>query len=282
MLNFSINHPSFNGLVSLGKRILNTSEDVVQIKTQFFRPYCIAYLDQLLSCTDQKIYLYSKYPKLNQYLKQIRFPFFAKESVCSNPFPEEWMITLKRFMGDLDVLAEEVPAWLEQEVIAKNYLPEFSPKLGKEIIENLWEIVNNAVQHSDSSNGISCCGQFYPQMGYFEIAFYDHGVGIPFRIKNFFQSFQNYSDYDFIEWALEKGNTTRPDLESGGTGLYSLREFLKLNGGWLQIISHSGIYQAEGEHQHNAFHLKNQFKGTLFNIRIIYDRKLYCFEGEEL
>ncbi len=191
------------------------------------------------------------------------------------------MILLRRFDNGNKNLNDEVPVWLEEEVFSKSFAPNFSKKLKKEIVENPWEIIFNAIQQSDSINGISCCGQFYPQMGYFEIAFYDHGVGIPFNVRSFLKSKKNLTDHYCIAWALEKGNTTKPELETGGAGLFYLREFLKLNGGWLQIVSKNGIYQSESDYIYPAEHIKNSFKGTLFNLRIIYDDYIYKLKGED-
>jgi len=282
MLNFSIKPASFNGIVALGNRIVNCNDKDVYIKTQFFRPFCIVYLDQLLSNSEEIKAIYSKYHDLNQYLKQVKFPYLWHDAITSESFPEEDIIELKRFEGDLDLLADEVPAWLEQTVISKRFIPNFSSNLKKEIIENLWEIINNAMQHSDTLHGISCCGQFYPQCGYFEIAFYDFGRGIPGCVKSFSKKYKKFSDHECIEWTLKKGNTTKPGEEGGGLGLYYLCEFLKLNGGCLQIISHNEIYQSEGDQVSDSAHIKNMFKGTLFNLRIIYDNKLYFIEGDKV
>jgi hypothetical protein len=218
--------------------------------------------------------------ELNQYLWQIKFPFVLPSSKKAMSFPQENMILLKRFNDVTKNLNDEVPLWLEKEVFSKSFAPNFSKKLRKEIVENLWEIIFNSIQHSESKNGISCCGQFYPLMGYFEIAFYDHGVGIPFNVRSFQDEFKRYNDFQCIEWALMEGTTTKPENNTGGLGLHYLREFLKLNGGWLQIISKSGIYQSEGKYIFPAEHNKNSFKGTLINLRIIYDTHIYKFRGE--
>lgn len=131
MLNFSINPPSFNGIVSLGNRILNYKEDIVQIKTQFLRPFCIVYLDQLISNSEENKIIHSKYTGVNQYLKQIKFPYLWNEAITTESFPDEDIIELKRFQGDIDFLADEVPLWMEQIVFSKSFMPSFSTRLGK-------------------------------------------------------------------------------------------------------------------------------------------------------
>jgi signal transduction histidine kinase len=219
---------------------------------------------------------------LNQYLYQIEFPFLQKNAKRSFPFPLEHMIKLKRFGNNIENLAEEVPKWLREYVFTRNFIPSLSSGLAKKIIQNLWEIINNAMQHSKSKYGISCCGQFYPQCGYFEIAFSDFGIGIPGSVKKFNKKYADLSDIDCIRWSIQKGTTTRPEIESGGLGLYYLTEFLKLNKGCLQIVSHQGMFQLENTQEKDPTIIRNTVIGTLFNLRIIYDDNLYYLEGERL
>lgn len=275
MLHFSIKPASFQGIVRLGQKILTTSLNPIIIKTEFFRPFCISYLDQIIQHLDKDIKIQSTYGVLNQYLHQIRFPYLWEYARLDKFFPEENMIFLQRFKGNLDKLSYSVPFWLENEVLARPFIPDLSQKLTKKIVENLWEIVQNAFQHSRTLHGVSCCGQFYPECGYFEIAFYDHGVGISALIHSFNKAYQNFTDYECIEWATGMGNTTKPEKECGGMGLYYLSEFLKLNGGYLQIISHRGFYEHIGDAKSGSFVLSQNFQGTLFSQRIIYEYKVY-------
>ena len=277
---FGIRPASFNGLASIGLKIERIKGKSYECKTEFFRPYCVAFLDQLILSANRPVKLSSTYPAVNRYLKQIEFPHLLSSATMHSYFPEENMITVKRFKQDTKKLNDAVPAWLEREVFSKSFAPNFSKELRKQIVENLWEIIFNAIQHSNSINGISCCGQFYPFRGYFEIAFYDHGIGIPQNVRSFQKRLEKFTDHECIDWALKEGTTTKPQMETGGLGLFYLREFLKLNGGWLQIVSKNGLYQSEGKNIFPAEHIKNSFKGTLFNLRIIYDEYTYKFKGE--
>ncbi len=277
---FSITPASFSGLISLGNRIIKSELKDVEIKCEFVRPYCVAYLDQLISNANRELNIYSKYPTVNQYLKQNKFPYLSPKAKFKEDFPEDWMITLKRFNDKPNILNEEVPSWLEQEIFNKSFSPKFSSPLKRKIVKNFWEIVFNAMQHSESANGISCCGQFYPLKGYFEIAFFDNGLGIPQLVRYFKSAYHEYTDHDCIVWALKKGTSTKPNLNTGGLGLYYLRQFLKLNGGILQILSHTGLYHSKMDHIENPEFIKNVLQGTLFNVRIIYDESRYILKGE--
>ncbi len=277
---FSIRPPSFNGLVRLGNGLQQPSSGTAVFHSEFLRPYCVAYLDQLLRNDDTLQYIRSEYPTVNRYLKQVGFDHLAPDSEISNPFPTENMIALTAFNGDLNDLAEEVPFWLEQQLFSRSFAPNFTPPLRRKIVKNLWEIVCNAIQHSDSVHGASCCGQFYPEKGYFEIAFYDHGLGIPQQLRRHFDKAKSWSDVECIAWALRKGTSTHPLRETRGMGLFYLRNFLTLNGGWLQVASGRGIYQSEGERVQAPVQIAERFQGTLFNLRIVYDDEMYSTVSE--
>lgn len=45
---FSINPESFGRLGSYGNRIKNRSNHIIELKTEFLRPYCIVYMDQII------------------------------------------------------------------------------------------------------------------------------------------------------------------------------------------------------------------------------------------
>lgn len=277
---FSIRPPSYNGLLKMGMEILESSNAEVRIESEFLRPYCIVFLDQLLLNATNTLSLQSSSAAVNQYLAQMNFPHLDGAARMSGYFPQDHIISLKRFSGDLNQLAEAVPQWLQQEVFSKSFAPRFGPAFRRQIVKNLWEIVCNTIHHSESPHGISCCGQFYPECGYFEIAFYDYGVGIPGRIRQQIRGADKYSDYQCLRWALQKGTTTQPLQETRGLGLYYLRNFLTLNGGWLQAISHRGMLQLKGAADLPPVTLRRSFPGTMINLRIIYDEAVYQLKGE--
>lgn len=252
----------------------------VSIASEFLRPYCVAYLDQLICNEDVLTSLQSEYPSVNRYLQQVGFVHLDNAATMSPPFPVENIIGITRFEGDLNDLAEAVPQWLEEQLFARAFAPNFTPPLRRKIVKNLWEIVCNAIQHSESIHGVSCCGQFYPERGYFEIAFYDHGQGIPQQIRRHLNKATAWTDVECIAWALQKGTSTHPLRETRGMGLFYLRNFLTLNGGWLQVASGNGIYQSEGDRILAPVKISERFQGTLFNLRIVYDDEMYSSVSE--
>jgi len=277
---FSINPESFGRIGSYGYRIKSRNKNVVELKTAFLRPFCIVYLDQvILKEKDKKIKLISTYPDVNQYLKQCGFDHLPNNAKTGNSFPQDEIIRIKRFNGKPLEVEDEIVNWLQDDILP--FMPELSKHLRKKIVENLWEIVNNGIIHSDSEFGVSTCGQFYPLMGYFEMAFFDSGIGIPNNVREFGAKSKRTGDARCIEWAVQKGNSTRPFEESAGLGLHLLREFLNLNGGAFQIASGDGYF---GRIKQNAKEklttLRNSIDGTLVNIRVIYDEYKYSLMDE--
>jgi hypothetical protein len=194
---------------------------------------------------------------------------------CSESFLNRIIIRIQRFQGDSLPVETKVVQWIKDDLL--RFIPKLSLKLRKEIVENLWEIVNNGLVHGESSKGVSSAGQFYPTMGYFEMAFYDAGLGIPNVVRGFGAVPAHISDADCIRWAIQMGNTTKPP---GGLGLHLLREFLKVNRGSIQIVSGNGYFGQFGSDTASYQTLRNPIAGTLVNIRVVFDNKLYQLEGE--
>ncbi|MDP1676381.1 MAG: hypothetical protein Q8L88_05890 [Bacteroidota bacterium] len=275
---FGINPKSFGQLAVFKKQIEQNKTDLKILKVEFLRPYCIAYLDQILQTynKEKQLFIGSIYPKANQYLKQVGFEFVHSNSKGCESFKQEEIICVKRFTGSLIEVEEQVVHWILNDIIP--FLPTFEDNLRKKIVKNLWEIINNGLSHGEGEFGVSACGQFYPLKGYFEVAFYDSGHGIPTLTRNYLKDKAPASDSECITWAVQEGNSTRPFEESAGMGLHLLRRFLTVNHGTFQIASGVGYYADDSVIP--AVKLKNYIDGTLVNIRVIYDNYTYQLKGE--
>jgi hypothetical protein len=282
LLYYGIKPESIGQLGVLARQIIQCVDKHALLKVKFVRPYGVAYLDQfVLNLKDQRnLRVASTYPEVNQYLKQCGFKHLVRNAPCGNPFPQQEIITIKRFSGSPLEVENKVVRWLTKEVLT--FLPRLSTKLRKEVVENLWEIIHNGLVHGEGRFGVSVCGQFYPQMGYFEVAFSDLGHGIPMLVHDFRAVPLSACDADCIAWAVEKGHSTRPFTESAGLGLHLLREFLSINGGVFQLISGDGYFGQFGADQPTSTTLRNPIQGTLVNIRVVFDDHLYRIKGEEL
>ena len=285
MLYYGIKPESLGQLGVLGRHLSGCEESIVKLKVRFLRPYGVVYLDQMMlheKTKGKRRHLLSTYPTVNQYLKQSGFKHLHPDAQCEESFPQENIIKVKRFKGNDLRVETDVVKWLKKEVIP--CLPALSREVHKQIVQNLWEIVHNGLKHGQGIHGVSGAGQFYPLKGYFEAAFYDRGYGIPSRVRDFGAMGDERPDSECISWALEEGHSTEPVGQSSGLGLHLLRQFLMLNGGLLQIVSGNGYLHHSGGDS-SPIHtetMRNSIDGTLVNIRVIYDDKLYKMAGEDL
>ncbi len=285
MLYYGIKPESLGQLGVLGRQICQCEEKVVELKVKFLRPYGVTYLDQMMlseRTARMRRHLVSTYANVNQYLKQSGFKHLYPKADCDKPFPQDDIIKIRRFLGTAIEVETAVVSWLMKKVIP--CLPTLSPGVHKKIVENLWEIVHNGLYHGNGTHGVTGAGQFYPTMGYFEVAFYDKGYGIPARVRDFGAVKVDKPDSECICWAVQKGNSTEPISETSGLGLHVLREFLMMNGGLLQIVSGNGYFHQSGgdPETYHTETMRNSIDGTLVNIRVIYDDKLYMMAGEDL
>ncbi|MES2764462.1 MAG: hypothetical protein V4642_01230, partial [Bacteroidota bacterium] len=244
--------------------------------TKFFRPYCLVYLDQqLLQAKSKSCYSINK--EANQYLKQCGFEFLSTSAEFCEPFPDTYIIKLKRFKGNISVIESDIINWIQDDIIC--LFPAIPSSLKKAIGENLFEIINNSIFHGANENGISIAGQFYPQKSYCEIAFYDAGVGIPKLVREFDSNFLECTDCQCIEWAIQNYNSTRNLDDPGGIGLNAVRTFLQKNNGTFQMVSGNGYYAENIDGITHASHtLLNNIDGTLVNLRIVIDLETYSLQ----
>jgi len=83
-----------------------------------------------------------------------------------------------------------------------------------------------------------------------------------------------------IAWAVEEGNTTKTGTIPGGLGLSLIRDFLKLNKGYIQIVSSDGYWE-ERKGVIFATEFDNKLKGTIVNLDInINDHSSYVLSSE--
>jgi len=278
---YGIKRESLGQLGVIGRQIQSCQGGCVELKVEFVRPYCVAYMDLVMQGENRKrvLKLICTNPQVNRYLKQVGFEYLPKRARMASPFPQKDIIRINRFNGKPVDIESEVVAWLTDDV--KPFLPEVTPRLWKKMVSNLWEVVHNGILHGESEAGVTAAGQFYPQKRYMEVAFYDAGHGIAKPVRAFLSK-NDMSDAACITWATQLGNSTRPMKESAGLGLHLLREFLNLNGGVIQIVSGNGYYGAVANLPPDIQTLRNSIEGTLVNIRVNYDERLYRIKGENL
>jgi hypothetical protein len=175
---------------------------------------------------------------------------------------------------------DEIMDYLEHYWIGKGWI-QVSPRLMNAIVGHMWEIYNNAFEHSGSQIGVFSCGQCFRKNNDLILSVVDFGQGIPAKIRNFLSFDSRAKDLKAsacLRWAFQAGNTTKTD-EPGGSGLDLLKQFIAINQGELEVYSNEGyaIIDKDGERYENMI---ISFEGTAVQITLRCDEKLYQFKDE--
>ena len=186
-------------------------------------------------------------------------------------------IAYKRF--DIDD-ERSFSKYIDKYLINHPELPSMSPKLHKKFSESIFEMFNNAVQHSKSEMGVFSCGQLFPHKHRLNFTIVDLGIGIRQNVKDKLNL--NLTAENAIDWATSDNNTTkRAQPSPGGLGLKLLREFIDINGGDIQIVSDAGYWQRREKHT-NIHRLRSRFPGTIIALEFnTADSHSYILEGED-
>lgn len=156
-----------------------------------------------------------------------------------------------------------------------------SLELRNAIVGKVWEIYNNAFEHSDTEIGVFSCGEHIGDDLILTVI--DFGKGIPNKVRDFFSGEPRIRDFDstvFTKWAFQRGNSTR--MNEGvarGLGLDFLKEFIMLNHGKLEIYSND-CYVIIDDTGIKYNLLENSFEGTVVHITLRCDENLYKFKHE--
>jgi anti-sigma regulatory factor (Ser/Thr protein kinase) len=171
--------------------------------------------------------------------------------------------------------ADGLMAYLREDWLGRGWV-HVSNKVQDAIATAVWEIYSNAFEHGASSVGVFTCGQHYPQMHVISLTVVDFGAGIPGTVRTV-RGMEALSDENAIIWALQPGTTSKQG--NRGVGLNLFWDFVKLNGGSVDLLSHHGIVRIAGG-KIEAKRSKRRCPGTLLNITLKTDERLYVFADE--
>jgi len=114
------------------------------------------------------------------------------------------------------------------------------------ILRALSEIFTNTYIHSKTQK-TTVCGQYCLTKKQISFTISDYGVGILQVVKNKVNSIN--TNIDAIEWALQKGTTTKTGNIPGGKGLKDIDNFIFENKGKLIIVSGNGYLEKENNNE---------------------------------
>lgn len=167
--------------------------------------------------------------------------------------------------------------YLDQQLFSKHSLPQMTAGLIKEIKRSINEVFGNASTHG-KANRIFACGQYFPNKKRMDFTIANLGTSFHENVYNYLKT--PISPENAIDWATQKGNTTRIGPIPGGLGLYTLLSFLQLNKGKLQIVSGSGywLFNENGVYKSPISHW---YQGAIINIEFnINDPNTYALSTE--
>ncbi|OAG75768.1 hypothetical protein Amal_02867 [Acetobacter malorum] len=144
-------------------------------------------------------------------------------------------------------------------------IPEMSAEVSEKFFEGIDELFSNSELHSKTQHGMFACGQFFPRKNKLDFSLVDLGLGFQRVINDIRQ--MKLDPSEAINWAMMGSNTTRSGDIPGGLGLKILKDFVKLNGGKLTIVSHSGHWQLSANATRKSL-LKTPFPGTAVTLEI--------------
>lgn len=212
----------------------------------------------------------------------------AIKNLCQNGFADAFNYSFPGSDGnsipyreDKKLEMNSIMDYLTYSWIGKGWV-HVSKRLQDAIAGRMWEIYNNAFEHSGTSIGVFSCGQYFPEINELILTVIDFGQGIPEKIRRFAKKdprAQTLPANACLKWAFQRGTTTCIAGVARGLGLDLLKEFIRLNQGKLEVYSNEGyaLIDKDGEKYKNR---DISFEGTVIHITLCCDEHLYRFSDE--
>ena len=185
---------------------------------------------------------------------------------------EPWQGNSIPYREDLFEDINDLILYLAQDWLGRGWV-HISDMLRALIVGRTFEIYANAFEHGKTGIGVFSCGQYYPKLKELKLSVVDFGVGIPQNVRDFQKNNRLPAD-EALRWAFQKGTTTRGGTVTCGIGLDYLKQFVHINKGKLQILSHDGCATIDKD---GEIYEKKQtcFGGTIVNISLLCDESRY-------
>ncbi|KLU25076.1 hypothetical protein EOS_16720 [Caballeronia mineralivorans PML1(12)] len=157
-----------------------------------------------------------------------------------------------------------------------------SARLAHLIAGQVWEVYANAFEHGRSQSGVFSCGHHYAGSGELVLAVGDLGPGVPANVRGFLAA-PIMEAKDAMRWAFSRGKSTAHDVKGSlvarGLGLDLLKEFVRVNGGVLQVYSHDGYARIDSDAE-TYENLVDWFPATVILLKLTCVEALYVLSDE--
>lgn len=110
----------------------------------------------------------------------------------------------------------------------------------------------------------------------------DAGETIPYNVERYIEKYGMDKVNNYLDWAIQEGNSTRDSCAPGGIGLSLIKDFISLNKGELHIVSGEDIfeYNSRGERYRK---MDYSFPGTIVTLAFnLGDESKYYFTHEDI
>ena len=250
---------------------------------RFLRPNAVAFLGGLARLIESR-------------LGSVRFDWNTLDrgimaTLCQNGFSKAfgyqsnpWEGNSIPYREDIAFDMNKIMDYLTYNWIGKGWV-NVSDRLRDSIAGRMWEIYNNAFEHSGTDIGVFSCGQHYWRQNDLILSVTDFGRGIPANVRNFLRphvgeaQVSKLSGAACLKWAFEQGTSTCMADVPRGLGLDLLKNFVRLNQGKLEIYSNDA-YASVDKTGERFLNQDISFEGTVVNITLRCDEKLYLFRDE--
>lgn len=156
-------------------------------------------------------------------------------------------------------------SYIENDLLQHRGMPNLDSSAKDNIIDSLIEVFCNIQIHAKTNHPFFVCGQFYPKQKKLLFTIVDLGVGFLPAIQQKTEGAIDCSE-NAIQWAIQKGNTTKQH-KPGGIGLSDLYSYFKETNGNLQIITGDTFWAIELEKTAIPhFKFQNPFVGSILNL----------------
>lgn len=177
---------------------------------------------------------------------------------------------------------DQLKKYIKDKLVNNKLFPLHTEKAGEFIAEHIYEIYVNAIMHGNCAY-VHSCGEFitgdsYPTL---DMTIVNCGTTIHERVRAYLRikGIEQVNSCESLLWAIEEGNTTK-DVP-GGLGLYMIKDFIRRNGGGLQIISADAMFEYRDGEAFTTI-LDNYFPGTIVNMKFnVNDKNIYYLGPED-
>lgn len=158
---------------------------------------------------------------------------------------------------------------LEERTIVNNFLSlQIESKFDYDFILSILfsELYMNICQHSESKQSFYFFSKCNSENS-IEIIFFDTGIGIPNKIREYYKNKTFENDSECIEFALQNNVTTKSFIQNYGRGLDNVNSCITSYCGEFQIFSGDGKFSFDGT-KNKLSSLSKKLNGTMVFIKI--------------